>query len=142
MFKKILLAYDGSDGSKLALEKAADVAKMSGAEFHILAVGRIPEYAETVSEVEEAKEQASSFYSKVIDEALRNLGQRGITATSHIDFGKPGDVILRTSEDLKADLVILGTNPHSAMRRRFLGATVDKVVDHAHCSVLVIKSST
>ena len=140
MFKKILLAYDGSDGSKLALEKAADVAKMSGAEFHILAVGRIPEYAETVSEVEEAKEQASSFYSKVIDEALRNLGQRGITATSHIDFGKPGDVILRTAEDLKADLIILGTNLHSALRRRVLGATVDKVVDHAHCSVLVIKS--
>ena len=139
MFKKILLAYDGSDGSKLALEKAADVAKTSGAEFHILAVGRIPEYAETVSEVDEAKEQASSFSSKIIDEAIRNLGQRGLTATSHIDFGKPGDVILRIAEDLKADLVVLGTNVHSAMRRRFLGATVDKVVDHAHCSVLVIK---
>ena len=142
MFKKVLLAYDGSDGSKLALEKAADVAKTSGAEFHILAVGRIPEYAETVSEVEEAKEQANLFCSKVTDEAVRNLRERGLTATSHVDFGKPGDVILRTAEDLNADLVILGTNPHSALRRRFLGATVDKVVDHAHCSVLVVRSGT
>jgi nucleotide-binding universal stress UspA family protein len=141
VFKKILLAYDGSDGSKFALEKGADVAKMSGAELHILAVGRIPEYAETVSEVDEAKEQASSFYSKVIDEAVRKLGQVGLTAISHIEFGKPGDVILRIAEDLKADLVILGTKPHSALRRRFLGATVDKVVDHAHCSVLIIRSS-
>ena len=142
MFNKILVAYDGSEGSKLALEKASDIAKASGAEFHILAVGRIPEYAETVSEVEEAKEQASSFYSKITDEAVRNLGERGLTATSHIDFGKPGDVILRIAEDLKADLVILGTKPHSALRRRFLGATVDKVVDHAHCSVLVIRSGS
>jgi len=142
MFKKILLAYDGSEGSKLAFDKAAAIAKLTSAEFHILAVGRIPEYAETVSEVDEAKEQASSFYSKIMDEAIRTLGQRGLTATSHIDFGKPGDVILRIAEDLKADLVILGTKPHSALRRRFLGATVDKVVDHAHCSVLVIRSDS
>jgi nucleotide-binding universal stress UspA family protein len=140
MFKKILLAYDGSDASKLAFEKAAELAKISGGDLHILAVGRIPEYAQTVSEVEEAREQASAFYSKITDEAIRNLSQRGITATSHVEFGKPGDVILRIAEDLKVDLVVLGTNPHSALKRRFLGATVDKVVDHAHCSVLVIKS--
>jgi len=140
MFNKILVAYDGSEGSKLALEKASDIAKASVAAFHILAVGRIPEYAETVSEVEEAKEQASSFYSKITDEAVRNLSQRGLTATPHVEFGKPGDVILRIAEDLKADLLILGTNPHSPLRRRVLGATVDKVVDHAQCSVLVVRS--
>jgi nucleotide-binding universal stress UspA family protein len=140
MFKRILLAYDGSDASKLACDKAAAFAKLSGGDLHLLAVGRIPEYAQTVSEVEEAKEQAGSFYSKITEEAIRNLSQRGITATSHVEYGKPGDVILRIAEDLKADLVVLGTNPHSALRRRFLGATVDKVVDHAHCSVLVIKS--
>jgi nucleotide-binding universal stress UspA family protein len=140
MFNKILLAYDGSEGSKVALEKAADIAKIATAELHILAVGRIPEYAETVSEVEEAKEQASSFYSKAIGEAARALNQRGLTAISRIEFGKPGDVILRIAEDLKVDLIILGNNPHSVLRRRFLGATVDKVVDRAHCSVLVMKS--
>lgn len=140
MFKKILLAYDGSDGARLALEKAAEIAQVGRAELHLLAVGRIPEYAETVSEVEEAKEQASSFYSKATDEAARALSQKGLTASSHVEFGKPGDVILRIAEDLRVDLVILGTNPHSALRRRVLGATVDKVVDHAHCSVLVIRS--
>ena len=91
MFNKILLAYDGSDGSKLAFEKAAEIAKLTSADFHILAVGRIPEYAETVSEVNEAKEQASSFYSKIMDEATHNLSQRGLAAISHVEFGKPGD---------------------------------------------------
>jgi len=140
MFSKILLAYDGSDGAKLALEKVVEIAKVAEAELHLLAVGRIPEYAETVSEVEEAKEQAQNFYLKTMEDAVNNLKQRGSSASVHIDFGKPGDVILRIAEDLKADLVILGTKPHSALRRRFLGATVDKVVDHAHCSVLVIRS--
>ena len=125
MFKRILLAYDGSEGAKLALGKAAEMATAFAAELHILAVGRIPEYAETVSEVEEA---------------LHGLKERGLAGQSRIDFGKPGDVILRIAEDLSVDLIIMGTKPHSPLRRRFLGATVDKVIDHAHCSVLVVRS--
>jgi nucleotide-binding universal stress UspA family protein len=139
MFKKILLAYDGSEGAKLALEKVAEMAKAAAADLQLLAVGRIPEYAETVSEVEEAKEQAKGFYAKIMDEAAASLKRQGLSADVRIDFGKPGDVILRVAEELSADLVVLGTNPHSALRRRVLGATVDKVVDHAHCSVLVIR---
>ena len=140
MFKKILLAYDGSDGARLALEKAAEIAQVGRAELHLLAVGRIPEYAETVSEVEEAREQADDFYSKINEEAIQNLAHRALKATAHVEFGKPGDVILRIGEELTVDLIVLGTKPHSPLRRRFLGATVDKVVDHAHCSVLVVRS--
>jgi nucleotide-binding universal stress UspA family protein len=139
MFNKILLAYDGSDGAKLALEKVVDFAKLANAELHLLAVGRIPEYAETVSETEEAREQARSYYAKIMDEAQREMKHQGLTPVVHIDFGKPADTILRIAEDLAVDLLILGTHPHSAMRRRFLGATVDKVIDHAHCSVLVVR---
>ncbi|TMA10060.1 MAG: universal stress protein [Deltaproteobacteria bacterium] len=140
MFKKILLAYDGSDGAKLALERVAELAKVTKTELHMLAVGRIPEYAETMSEVEEAREQAKNFYSKIMEDAVESLRQRELEAKVHIDFGKPGDVILRIAEDLIVDLIVLGTKPHSALRRRFLGATVDKVVDHALCSVLVVRT--
>ena len=139
MFKKILVAYDGSEGAKLALTKAREIAQAAKADLHILAVGRIPEYAETVSEVEEEKEQAQNYYSKIMDEASKQVKQQGLTPTVHIDFGKPADTILRISENLQVDLVVLGTHPHAAVRRRFLGATVDKVIDHAHCSVLVIR---
>ena len=139
MFKKILVAYDGSEGAKLALGKAAEIVKAAKAEIHIVAVGRIPEYAETVSEVEEEKEQAQNYYSKILEAAVSELKQQELTPRIHIDFGKPADTILRIAEDLAVDLVVLGTHPHSALRRRVLGATTDKVIDHAHCSVLVIR---
>jgi nucleotide-binding universal stress UspA family protein len=139
MFNKILVAYDGSEGAKLALEKAADLVKFASAELHLLAVGRIPEYAETVSETEEAREQARSYYSKIMEDATDHLKQLGLSANVHIDFGKPADTILRIAENSGVDLLVLGTNPHSPVRRRVLGATVDKVIDHAHCSVLVIR---
>jgi nucleotide-binding universal stress UspA family protein len=139
MFSKILVAYDGSEGAKLALAKAREIAQAAKAEIHILAVGRIPEYAETVSEVEEEKEQAQTYYSKIMDEAAKQLKQQGLSPTVHIDYGKPADTILRVAEERKIDLVVLGTHPHTAARRRFLGATVDKVIDHAPCSVLVVR---
>ncbi|HEY3303701.1 MAG TPA: universal stress protein [Candidatus Binatia bacterium] len=142
MFKRILVAYDGSDGAKFALDKVTEMAEAAAAELLLLAVGRIPEYAETVSEAEEAREQAKSYYSKIMEDAADRLRQQGLSATVRIDFGKPGDVILRIAEESGADLIALGTNPHSAMRRRFLGATVDKVVDRAHCSVLVVRRET
>jgi nucleotide-binding universal stress UspA family protein len=140
MFKKILVAYDGSEGAKLALGKAVEIVKAAKAEIHIIAVGRIPEYAETVSEVEEEKEQAQSYYSKFMEEAANRLKQQGLSPSIHIDFGKPADTILRLAEDLRVDLLVLGTHPHSALRRRVLGATTDKVIDHAHCSVLVVRT--
>jgi nucleotide-binding universal stress UspA family protein len=139
MFKKILVAYDGSAGAKQALATARALAQAANAEIHLLSVGRIPEYAETVSEVEEEKEQAQHYYSKIMDEAVNELSQHGLSPAGHIKFGKPADTILKAAEDLKVDLVVLGTHPHAAARRRFLGATVDKVVDHAHCSVLVMR---
>ncbi len=140
MFNKLLVAYDGSDGAKLALEKVAEFARSAGAELHLLAVGRIPEYAETVSEVEEAREPAKGFYSKIMDDGVDRLKQQGLSPMVHIHYGKPADTILRIAEDLGVDLLVLGTHPHSAVRRRVLGATVDKVIDHAHCSVLVVRA--
>lgn len=140
MFTKILVAYDGSDGARQALEKAVEIAHAGGAELHLLAVGRIPEYAQTVSEVEEAREQAQRHYAGILEQARAELGRRGGSAQTHIDFGKPGDTIVRFAEEIGADLIILGVHPHSPLRRRVLGATADKVVDRAHCSVLVVKT--
>ncbi len=139
MFSKILLAYEGSEGGKLALQRTVDLAG-DGTEVLVLAVGRIPEYAEAVSEVEEAKEQAERHYRRVVDDAAVSLRVKGVSASAHVDFGKPADVIIRHAEEIKADLIVLGTNLHTAFKRRVLGATVDKVVDHAHCSVLVVRA--
>jgi nucleotide-binding universal stress UspA family protein len=137
MFRKILVAYDGSDGAKRALAKAGEIAEAGKAEIHVLTVGRIPEHAETVGKAQKAKEQAKTFYSKIIEEVSALLKRRGLNASTRLEFGKPGDVILRVAEELAVDLVVMGTNGQSAVTERFVGTTVDKVVDQAHCSVLL-----
>jgi nucleotide-binding universal stress UspA family protein len=139
MFRRVVLAYEGSEAAKKALACVADMARTGAPELHVVAVGRLPEYAETKDEVDEAREQADAFYGKRLEEAIAFLEERRVAAKAHMAFGKPSDHILRVAEEVKADLIVLGVHPHHPLRRRLLGGTADKIVDHAECSVLVVR---
>jgi len=139
MFKKILIGYDGYEGSLLALEKGLHLAEELKAEVIVLSVASIPEYAETLSEVEEAKEQAKKYYADVLSDVERLVKGKDLKVQTLIRFGKPAEVILHTAEELGIDLIILGPSKYSYLRRRILGSTADKVVERAHCSVLIMK---
>ncbi len=66
MFRKILLAYDGSAGAKRALDVALELASLSHAELWALAVEeRLPHYTATVGEAQEAKEFANHYFQEV-----------------------------------------------------------------------------
>ena len=139
MFKQILLAYDGSEGAKIALERAIELASAVGAKLTILASGRVPEYAETISEIQEAKEQANRFYANILEEAMNQAKEKKVEAITVIEFGKPADVIVNYAKKIEADLIILGTRQHSVLKRRVAGSTITNVLYEAKCSVLVIK---
>lgn len=139
MFKKLLIGYDGSEGSKIALNKGIYLAEFLKAKIIVLAVGRIPDYAETVSEIEEAKEQAWKYYHKILEEVKELSRDKNLEVTTMIKYGKPAEVIVEVAEENEVDLIILGPSRYSYMRRRILGSTAEKVVERAGCSVLIVK---
>ena len=139
MFKKILIGYDGYECSLLALEKGLHLAEELKDEAIVLSVASITEYAETISEVEEAKEQAKKYYADVLSDVERLFEGKDLKVQTLIRFGTPPEVILHTAEELWIDLIILGQSKYSYLRRRILGSTADKVVERAHCSVLIMK---
>ena len=57
MIRKLLIAYDGSDSAQAAFDFALDLAGKYGAELHVLAVARPPEFGEEV-ETEAVIEQS------------------------------------------------------------------------------------
>jgi nucleotide-binding universal stress UspA family protein len=139
MFKKILIGYDGFEGSLLALEKGLDLAETLGAEVLVLSVAGIPDYAETISEIEEAKEQALKYYGEILKDVERISKNKNINVKTIIKYGKPAEVIVEVAEENGVDLIILGPSKYSYVRRRILGSTADKVVEKASCSVLIMK---
>jgi nucleotide-binding universal stress UspA family protein len=140
MYKKILVGYDGSEGSKLALSHAIYLAKELDTTLTGLWVrGSLPHYPETVDEVEEEKAAVDSFFQKLTKELLSSSDQYGIEIHCDSRSGHPAKTILTYAEDGKFDLIVLGNRGHSGLWGKFLGHTADKVSENAHCSVLIVR---
>ena len=79
MFEKILVAIDGSEGSKKALAAAFRVAKKFGAELQSISVKERPShYSATVGEVMEDQEAVDKFFAHVAEEALDWAEREGV----------------------------------------------------------------
>lgn len=140
MYKKILVGYDGSDGSKLALEHGIHLAKELGAELTALWVrGSLPHYPETVDEVEEEKESAMSFLQAITKDLIAYSKKNGIKIHAESKTGHPAKTIADFAKASGFDLIVLGHRGHSGLWGSFLGHTTDKVSENAHCSVLIVR---
>src|SRR5450755_2206254 len=88
MFRKILLAYDGSAGAKRALDVALKLTTTFDAELWALAVEeRLPHYAATVSEVQEEQEFANHYFQEALSVAYLRALHAGVELKSEIRAG-------------------------------------------------------
>jgi len=140
MFKKILVAYDGSKGGKLALSRAAALAKQGGSQVVALWVQEpMPRYSDLPGEPED-QEEAGVFYFKERTKEIETVAaEHEITITSATRRGHAAKTIVAYALEGGFDLIVLGHSDHSEMWGRLLGDIADRVCDHAHCSVLVVK---
>ena len=140
MFKKILVAYDGSPGAKRALEVTCAMAKALGAELHAVAVlEHLPKYAASVGEIQEAQAQGQSYLHQVLSGAQEFALGRGVALQVDQVSGHPAQAIVKYADDQGIDLIALGHSGHSGLWGTFLGTTADKTMRHAGCSVLVVR---
>ena len=144
-YRKILLAYDGSQEGKRALLEAADLASFLQAETHLLAVATMPPslFLTEGFVPEELLEEEKKRSQAVLDEGIRNLRERGFTAQGHLAVGEPVEEICRLAKSVGADLVVVGHNQKTSFAARWwkgsVGATL---LDHAPCSILIALSRT
>ena len=138
-FRRILVAYDGSDPARAALEAALDLAAELGSEIEILAVeGPMPRYAATLGEVDDAVSERESFFAGVLSEARSLARSRDLEVTTTMRPGHPAEEIVRHAESVGAGLIVVGHRGHF-LQRFPLGSTAAKVTHHAHCPVLVVR---
>jgi nucleotide-binding universal stress UspA family protein len=139
VFHKILAAIDGSVGSDKALAAAVDVAAYYHADLTALGVAEFPEVVGTVGEADELRRAAEDHFREVGEAAMRYARGRGVALRSVVVRGHPAEAIVRYAEHERMDLVVLGQHGHSRIARFFLGSTSDRVSEHCHCSVLIVK---
>jgi nucleotide-binding universal stress UspA family protein len=131
---KVLVAYDGSENARLALEYAA--AKHRDDELTVISV--VPaQYGFRGGGVDPTHSVEDN--RTMLDEAAALLRERGVSAHAVESIGDPANAILDAAEQGGYDLVIVGSRGLNAVERFLTGSVSSRVVSHAPCSVLVVR---
>jgi nucleotide-binding universal stress UspA family protein len=140
MFKKILVANDGSEGGKKALAAAISMAKKFEAELHCVSVKERPShFAETVGEVMEEREETEKFFQRVCSESVNQAREAGLELKCEVRAGHEVETIIRLTRDGDFDLLVVGFMGHSRVFDRIWGGTSQNLTRLAPCSVLLVK---
>jgi hypothetical protein len=101
MYKRILLAYDGSESGQKALLDCQDIAQWSQAKLFLIAVMPLaPTYIAEGTFVDSGQEeQAQRQYQGILDEGLRRLSESGYTASGEVVVGESVNEITKYAQD-------------------------------------------
>jgi len=140
MFKKILLAYDGSEGANRALEAGLELARVHQAELWALTVQEgVPRFSATIDEVQEEKAFANQHTAEVLAAARARAQNGGIELKTLSQTGHPAQTIIQVAGEGKFDLILVGHSGLSGVWAKFLGSTAERVSRHSPCSVLIVR---
>ena len=140
MYRHILIANDGSDGSWRALDTAIELASALGARLHMIGVEEdLPKHAETIGEIEEEKEEEDSYFGKVAAHARAKAATRNVELQCTVVSGHAVKSIADFARENGFDLLVVGFMGHSRLYDRIWGGTSQNLTRLAHCSVLVVK---
>lgn len=142
--RKILVAYDGSELSKAAVEEAKRQSKiMPETEVHIVTVvtpgistnssaasGNL-----SMKDTEKIYPQLNKIQAEMIDEGI----QAKIKIITDFSQKNPGIAICDYAEEMKMNQIIVGSRGLSNFKALFLGSVSNSIVQRAKCHVLVIK---
>ena len=145
LYKVILVPIDFSECSNRTLEYATHIAIRENASIWLLHVFRIPDYAPThygwgqqdcrPAEINSAELKARENLSAVEREVL----SKGIKAKAFFRVGHPLEEIISVANEPEVDIVLIGSHGCSAIKRLLLGSTTARVIEHARCTVMVVK---
>ncbi|CAN7715421.1 MULTISPECIES: universal stress protein [unclassified Variovorax] len=147
MFKRILVATDGSALSKKAVKSAVALAAQNNAD--LVAVTVVPRYPKAYfdgamvfshDEVARIERQWAETAQGTLDEATtlaEAAGVRSKTATINSDL--VGDAVIAAAKKHKSDLIVMASHGRKGIKRLLLGSETQHVLTHSALPVLVLR---
>ncbi len=138
-FRRILVAFDGSERSWKALRMGISLAWQHDAELWALSVEEnLPRFPATMGEVQDEKEREDREYEELHARARELAEARGVSLHSTIVPGRTVPTILSYARGGAFDLIVLGGDVYSNLWKALMG-TANRVSRGACCSVMVVR---
>ena len=147
MYKRTLVATDGSALSKKAVASAIELAATCGAQLVALKVvprypqayfeGSIPLSAEEISRIETQWTESAQEQLAAVEKSAKakGVGTKVVTVRSDV----VSDAIIAAAKKQKADLIVMASHGRKGIKRLLLGSETQQVLTHSHIPVLVLR---
>jgi nucleotide-binding universal stress UspA family protein len=146
MVSRILVANDGSQNAKKALDLAISLARCTDSKLDMISVFPVSIPALGVIDIgaadqyiEAQDESIKVEYARVVSGTKASAKAAGIDIDCHIARGGSADEIVSYACRINADLIVVGHRGLNAFQSLILGTTSERVVHTAKCSVLVVR---
>ena len=143
MYKRILIATDGSDKSSLAAQEGIDLAKALGAEVLALNVINEVVVASAVrqlgSDKKEVEDKLMVSGQKAVDSIKKMGSAAGVKVDPIVKMGSPANMVIDVARNEGADLIVMGSHGESGASKLLIGSQVQKVLYWATIPVLVVR---
>lgn len=148
MYQRLLVALDSTATSRLALEHAAALGRLSGATvvlLHVLESFRhVSGFESPKVYAEEVLPRMRAAGRELLDEAAAPLVEQGIKVETVLLEGsdeRVAELIARRAEEAGVDMVILGTHGRRGVNRLLLGSDAEHVARIAPVPVMLVRST-
>lgn len=136
--KTILVAYDDTEPSRRALDRAATLAQAFDSRVLVTSIAPLHYSSPRLTLTVKERGEGIAGREEDMQQAQAILQERGITAESLAARGEPATAIARLAEEHDVDLVVVGTRVPGAVQR-LLGQSVSQGVSRkARCDVLIV----
>ena len=143
MYKRILIATDGSDKSRLASVEGIDLAKALGAEILALNVVNEVVIASAVrqlgSDRKEVEDKLMAGGKKAVEDLKKMANAAGVKVDAIVRMGSPANMVIDVARNEGADLIVMGSHGESGASKLLIGSVVQKVLYWATIPVLVVR---
>ncbi len=147
MYKRILVATDGSTLSKKAVNAAISLSALCGAE--LIAVKIVPRYPQSyfegsiplsVEDVKRVESQWSAEGKAVVDTVKTAAEAKGVIVKAvTVKSDLVADAIIAAAKKHKADLIVMASHGRRGIKRLLLGSETQHVLTHSPTPVLVLR---
>jgi len=141
LYKKVMVATDGSEQNKKAISYGIEFAKLSGAKLYVVYVVDTAAFASIPMDAGwEMMYELLETEGKDASDQVVELGEaQGLEIESAVLEGHPSNEIIEFAEGNDIDMIVIGTLGKSGLDRFLLGSVAEKVTRNSKVPVLVVR---
>ena len=136
----IVIGTDGSPGAEAAVQKVIELARETGATIHLVCAYPGKSALERVGMT--ARQEPVDLRGVAADLLARDerrLEEAGFAVEKYAREGDPAQTIIDVAADTDADLIVIGAQGNTGLRRFMLGGVAGKIAHHAPTSLLIVR---